>query len=401
MYKLSEFLAQDKEIPFLLGAFFSRYQFTKNQKIIYTYSYYKASQKIQDTNFYEKTKEIYLDILNKESELKLWQKDKSEFKVFLENDLNLTKEQFFNKIYIKILNSNFFTKDGKNTEKLKFIRGFFELRGSIDTKMKLLSQDYFFNSNLELKKMIVFNDAFNIPLEVLNFNFRQLQKQYIDGTNKRNTQFRINLYWYASKVGFLNPYKAEIIKKVYFLKERKENNISFFECEPPKFNSTNSFLSKIDAFVKCIYNQDIDKLKADELRKRLKFDVPTDDTKFTRSSNIVEIIKYSTKDECSACKQHYNIKDRSFLTRQDKYYTEIHHIISLGKNKDLDVIDNLTKLCPTCHRALSKGSSKEDFQKGLILNILKNNKNNLEFASAIFDSQDLDYLAHKIYENLK
>ncbi|GAA7118713.1 hypothetical protein Kyoto74B_04260 [Helicobacter pylori] len=55
-------------------------------------------------------------------------------------------------------------------------------------------------------------------------------------------------------------------------------------------------------------------------------------------------------------------------------------MISLGKDKELDVLANLAKLCPACHRALKKGSSEEGFQKRLIENILNHNKDNLEFA---------------------
>lgn len=55
-------------------------------------------------------------------------------------------------------------------------------------------------------------------------------------------------------------------------------------------------------------------------------------------------------------------------------------MISLGKNRELDVLANLAKLCPACHRALKKGSSEEGFQKRLIRNILNRNKDNLEFA---------------------
>lgn len=76
-------------------------------------------------------------------------------------------------------------------------------------------------------------------------------------------------------------------------------------------------------------------------------------------------------------------------------------VLIFGKNKDLDVLENLTKLCSTCHRALGRGSSKENYQKLLIKNILNNNIQNFEFASLIFESSDKDFLIQKIYENLK
>ncbi len=76
-------------------------------------------------------------------------------------------------------------------------------------------------------------------------------------------------------------------------------------------------------------------------------------------------------------------------------------MISLGKNRELDVLANLAKLCPACHRALKKGSSEEEFQKRLIGKILKRNKGNLEFAQLRFETDDLSTLIDRICESLK
>ncbi|GAA7662558.1 hypothetical protein ckin74_04500 [Helicobacter pylori] len=76
-------------------------------------------------------------------------------------------------------------------------------------------------------------------------------------------------------------------------------------------------------------------------------------------------------------------------------------MISLGKNQELDVLENLAKLCPTCHRALKKGASEEEFQKRLIGKILNHNKDNLEFAQLRFETDDFPTLIDKVYESLK
>ncbi len=76
-------------------------------------------------------------------------------------------------------------------------------------------------------------------------------------------------------------------------------------------------------------------------------------------------------------------------------------MISLGKNKELDVLENLAKLCPACHRALKKGASEEGFQKHLIRNILNYNKDSLEFAQLRFETDDFPTLINRIYESLK
>ncbi|GHR90175.1 hypothetical protein VN1279_02560 [Helicobacter pylori] len=59
-------------------------------------------------------------------------------------------------------------------------------------------------------------------------------------------------------------------------------------------------------------------------------------------------------------------------------------MISLGKDKELGVLENLAKLCPACHRALKKGASEERFQKRLIENILNHNKDNFGVCTIAF-----------------
>ncbi|MDD7323437.1 MAG: HNH endonuclease, partial [Campylobacter lanienae] len=115
----------------------------------------------------------------------------------------------------------------------------------------------------------------------------------------------------------------------------------------------------------------------------------------------VKFMRIYAPDICAACNDIYDIKDRSFITRQNRYYTEIHHCISVGKEKELDVLENLVKLCPTCHRALGKGSSSAEYQKELIKRILNSNQQNLEFAKIIFASDNINILVDKIQENLK
>lgn len=403
-YKLSNFLDLE-EIPFLLGAFFGRFVITSNKSFIYSLSTYKKSKKIANDGFYEKTKEKYLNILNQESEIKLWHKNQNqniknaEFVFVLQNDLKLDENEFFRQIYIKIIGSDFFKNEKKQEEKAKFARAFFELRGSIDTQRALIAQDYFYNSIFQIRRARLFCDNFLFPIGAFNLNFRELQSQYINNTNKRNTQLRVNLYWYISQIGILNPYKAKIIKEIYNIDFKLKNNIAFFDNEIPNFND-NSFLKRFDFYSSFIYEKDIDKLEIKNLREKLNLDIESSDD-FKRDSNIVKIIRQNTPDICQGCKDEYDIKDRSFLTRLGRYYTEIHHVVSVGRDKQLDVLENLAKLCPTCHRALGKGKSSEVYQKKLIENILNNNLNNLEFAKLIFDEKNKDVLINKIYENLK
>ncbi|HEC1728209.1 TPA: HNH endonuclease [Campylobacter lari] len=406
--KVSDFLTFEVEMPFLLGAFYGRYCFTDDGDLIYTLSTYKKSSYVSDEDFYRRSKIDYLDQLNFQSEISRWHINdnkkikKAEFVFVLENNLKLSQNQFFARLYTKILLSNFVKNNNSLQERQKFARAFFELRGSIDTTRPLLTKDYFYNSILELKRISLFLDNLGLSINVLNINFRNLQSQYVSGENRRNAQLRVNLLWYLEKIGLMNIYKAEIVKRVYGINyEDTENGYYSFDCEAPTFHK-NSFQERINFYAARILNNDLTKRDINNLRRELRFDENTS-SDFKRNMNIAQIVRYQTKDECAACKNKYNIADRSFLLRKfpKRYYMEIHHFVSVGKEKELDVIENLTKLCPTCHRALGRGKASEQYQKELIRNIINANEHNLEFASLIFESDDKEYLIQKVYENLK
>ncbi|MCI6989458.1 MAG: hypothetical protein MR902_07865 [Campylobacter sp.] len=58
----------------------------------------------------------------------------------------------------------------------------------MDLTLNFLAMDYFFDSEFELKRTRLIFDSFSTPLWVLNFNFRELQKQFITRENRRNSQ---------------------------------------------------------------------------------------------------------------------------------------------------------------------------------------------------------------------
>ncbi|MBR8462398.1 HNH endonuclease [Campylobacter sp. faydin G-105] len=409
--KVSEFFKNKDEIPFLLGAFFGRYCFSDDESLIYTLSSYKKSSLIDDESsaLYNASKIDYLKRLNIQSEIKNWHKNinpaikRAEFVFVLKNDLNLTQDQFFARLYTKILLSDFTGNENALVARQKFTRAFFELRGSMDTKLSLLVQDYFYNSIPELKRISLFLDNIGLSINILNINFRNLQTQYVSGENKRNTQLRINLYWYLSRIGLMNAYKAEIVKQQLGLNYADNGDGVFvFNCEPTT-TKKNGFSERINFYATRILNTELTEREINNLRQELEFDDDNENDDFKRNSNIVNVMRFQTVDECAACKRKYNISDRSFLLRKfpDRWYTEIHHFVSVGKEKELDVLENLTKLCPTCHRALGRGKASEKYQKELISNILDENKQNFEFASLIFESNDKKVLIQKVYENLK
>lgn len=160
--KVSEFLINTQS-PFVLGAFFSRYVIEKG--FIQTISQYKSTKFIDDS-IYKSSLALYLDALNYQSSDRIWEyKSKTSFQIVLENDLDLNNDRFYKLLLRKIMLSPFFIGEILDNDKKAFIRGFFEIRGSIDTSRPYLSQDYFYNSELELKRVRLLMDNFNIPEE--------------------------------------------------------------------------------------------------------------------------------------------------------------------------------------------------------------------------------------------
>ncbi|GAA7725500.1 hypothetical protein HpBT014_14110 [Helicobacter pylori] len=246
-----------------------------------------------------------------------------------------------------------------------------------------------------------------IPSEALNFNFRELQPEYAQGINQRNAQFRIYLNWYLHYIGLFNPYKVRIAHHI-FKTTLVDDGIYYKLSYPPttKYHG-NSFIERAHFYLKNVHQQDLDDKSIEKLREQLGWIQKSEE--FRRDSKIINFYRISTPNVCSAYCGDYDIKERSFISlplykitqKPDSYYTEIHHVISLGKDQELDVLANLAKLCPACHRALKKGSSEEGFQKRLIRNILNHNKDNLEFAQLRFETDDFLTLINRIFESLK
>ncbi|GAA7509415.1 hypothetical protein ckin130_03690 [Helicobacter pylori] len=406
---VSRFL-NDNIDPFNLGVLLSRFQI-KNDRV-YGVCSYKASKFIPG---YEESKVQVLEALNALSVHKIWQsnsesvtKIRGTFVFILENDLKLDENSFYKKLLNSLIDNDFFNHSHSMTPNQKrFLSGFFESRGSIDTQRNFLTLDYFFHSPLEFKKFHYLIDLFHISSEALNFNFRELQPEHVQGIHQRNAQFRIDLNWYLHHIGLFNPYKVRIAHHVLNTPLIYDNGYYKLDSPPTTKYRGNGFIERAHFYLKNIYQQDLDDKSIEKLREQLGFIQKSEE--FRRDSQIINFYRISTPNVCSACCDDYDIKERSFISwplykitqKSDSYYTEIHHVISLGKNQELDVLENLAKLCPTCHRALKKGASAEGFQKRLIGKILKCNKDNLEFAQLRFETDDFPTLINRVYENLK
>ncbi|GAA8315923.1 hypothetical protein HpKG90_06610 [Helicobacter pylori] len=382
---------------------------------IYGVCSYKAS-KFADG--YEESKVQVLNALNTLSAHPIWRfnqegvtKIKGTFVFILENNLHLDENSFYKKLLNSLIDNDFFNRSNlmnlMTPNQKRFLSGFFESRGNIDTQRNFLTLDYFFHSPLEFKKFHYLMDFLNIPSEALNFNFRELQPEYAQGTNQRNAQFRIYLDWYLCHIGLFNPYKARIAHHIFKTTLVYDGIYYKLRDRPTTEYRGNSFIRRAHFYLKNVCQQDLDDKSIEKLREQLGFIQKSEE--FKQDSKIINLYRLSTPNVCSACCGDYGIKERSFISlplykitqKPDSYYTEIHHVISLGKNQELDVLANLAKLCPTCHRALKKGASEEGFQKSLIGNILNRNKDNLEFAQLRFETDDFPTLIDRIYESLK
>ncbi|MCI6989459.1 MAG: hypothetical protein MR902_07870 [Campylobacter sp.] len=74
--KASEFLANNNEFSFLYGAFYGFFRVSDDGKFIYTQSTYKKS-KFANNFYYQKSKKLFLNSLNHQSEIKKWHKNKN------------------------------------------------------------------------------------------------------------------------------------------------------------------------------------------------------------------------------------------------------------------------------------------------------------------------------------
>ncbi len=319
--------------PFNLGVLLSRFQIKNG--CIYRVCSYKASKFVHG---YEESKVQVLNTLNTLSKHPIWRfnqesvtKIKGTFVFILENDLLLDENSFYKKLLNSLTDNDFFNRSCSMTPNQRlFLSGFFESRGSIDTQRNFLTLDYFFHSPLEFKKFHYLIDFFNIPSKALNFNFRELQPEYMQGINQRNAQFRIYLNWYLYHIGLFNPYKARITHRI-FKTTLVDDGIYYKLSYPPTTEYRgNSFIERAHFYLKNVHQQDLDDKSIEKLREQLGWIRKSE--AFRRDSKIINFYRISTPNVCNACCGDYDIKERSFISlplykitqNPNSYYTEIH-----------------------------------------------------------------------------
>ena len=403
--KLSSFFKLEIK-PFLLGAFLSRTMELKidDKDYFYCYSSFKSSHVIfrDDFDFNEYSKEL-LDVFNRLSGHYNWlvyrlSQTTMELRFYIENDLSMTKDLFFKTMYTKTLSSAWLMDENINDYKKDFIRGFIELRGSVDTTAKLIAQDYFYDNRIELKKAQILTDYMGIPLKYANFNARNLQPQFVAGINKRNAQFRINVLFYAKEIGFINKYKALIFDKSYSTNGQYVlDGITYFYLELPiSRNDDATFIKYLNFFTNNIYQKNLTKQSIDLLRDKLGFSNKKTESSNKRDISLIELFNEISPDECAIC----GTKTTFVNKNTGRQHFEIHHVISFCNGKEVDNIANLVKLCPTCHDMLRKNRAPKDTQLNAIRKILHNHQEIYEFTSSYLGIDDINDLVEKIWQLL-
>lgn len=297
---------------------------------------------------------------------------------------SLLTDKFFSQIYKRIQICRI--ESGISDEKFSdlILLSFFSLRGSPDFKLNFYS--------LDLPRQVVssnYLDNFfklltNISdLRQLNLNFRELQEQFVTGENERNTQFRINLRYFSDNFIYMldnvNRYKADILKHNQSLIRTK--NIA---------QESKTFIERLMFYKDNVLNRQKTDREIEQLRRDLGFIYDESiDEKTRRNQGIVQYVRAFFDDECICCKNEFPLENRTFKMRNsDRYYLEIHHVISFSADNTLDQIDNLVKICPACHRALTKNRAEESYQKQLITKILINAPKAKEFCLNFTDASN-------------
>ena len=403
---VSELLSKKEIKPFLYGAFLNRIMTANISEgpCFYAYTSFRASKAVykDDFNFYTYADELIAS-LNHFSGFYNWEKysvkeQSMELRFYVINDLKISSTQFYALLYKKMLTCDWLTGEELNNDKKSFMRGFMELRGSVDTTAKLIAQDYFYNNNVELKKGQILTNMMDLPISYANFNARNLQPQYVSGENQRNAQFRINLMFYANQIGFINKYKATVFDNSYHNRGKKEiDGITFFNVDLPKRRDYDvTFIKYLNFFTNYIYEKKLTPVAIAELRKKLGFTDNSPSEKTNRNRTIIELFNEISEDKCAICGTTETFVNK----RTGKQHFEIHHVISYKNGIELDNIANLVKLCPTCHDMLKKNATSKEKQIKAILKILSEHAEVLEFAKSYLQIDDINEIAEEIWIKL-
>lgn len=265
-------------------------------------------------------------------------------------------------------------------------------RGSVDFTAQYYAVDIYrrFSTSTYMRRVLQILSGTRF-ISVLNLNFRELQPQYLHGQSMRNTQIRIRLGWlwreYAGVLRAVNAYKYEILRV-------NQDRIADVR------DYTGNFAERLIEYSMNILGTDVRDEDVEMRRKQLGLAVKSS-SDVRRNYSIVSLAIEILPDECSGCKGLYDLSTRTFRLRSsNRYYLEIHHVIPFSQGREHDQIDNLVKLCPVCHRIMTRGRAEEVLQRQIIGNMLKNAGNAWEYVSVLANTSDNDAIIDYTYAKL-
>lgn len=311
------------------------------------------------------------------------------------NDKHISLDDFLNAIYEKIIVLlNKLPVNYPLDEEIAL--AMFLLRGSADFNRDLYALDlknptprYVDN----IFKLLLSSDSL---IERLNLNFRELQPQFAAGERERNTQIRINLKWFYENVitryPNINKYKTGVLRV-------NIRNLG-------EVHAYHTFEERLIFYRQKILGRELTQNEINALRQDLDFREPAEvatENKFSiRNQKIVAFARETFEDRCVGCGDQYDIKDRSFLMpRNNRYYFEVNHVIAYANDSEaVDVLDNLVKLCPVCHRALTPHRAFPELQRHIIENMLGSRPEVSKFVSSMM-SADYKSPVDYVFDRLK
>jgi 5-methylcytosine-specific restriction protein A len=327
--------------------------------------------------------------------LEFSQNGKVEISAIIENDQHLSlseiRQLLYSKIAIRIpaLPPTF----DLDTELALAI---FILRGSPDVHHSFYSVDFIQEDEIYLDNFLKILLSSNELFDRLNFNFRNLQPQFLSGTNMRNTQVRINLKYFYDRVmvehSGLNRYKFEALKSRF-------SELGDVRTYPSFEERVIFYMSRV--LGKKLQDSDVSKLRA-ELSFTSGEELEAQGAFTARNQRIISFARETFPDECVGCKGVYPLEDRSFrMPRNDRFYLEINHVVPYANDSSsVDVLDNLVKLCATCHRALTPRRAPEELQKKIIEGMLESRLEVRRFVTGFMGSKFSDPVQY-VFQNLK
>jgi 5-methylcytosine-specific restriction protein A len=296
------------------------------------------------------------------------------------NPNHLEVPEFLESVYFAIV-SKLATLPAGYPLDMEMALALFIFRGSPDTSLGMYSLDLLHEEVQSyvdnFQALLLSSDDL---LSRLNLNFRDLQPQFVAGTNRRNAQVRINLKWFYENVvvpnSNLNPYKYEALKHNF-------KDLGEVRTYP-------SFENRLVFFRSKVLGRELSPSEIATLREDLKIareDAElVDQGKFTiRNQKIIAFARETYPDVCVGCEGLYPVESRTFLMpRNNRFYFEVNHVIAYSNDSSaVDVLQNLVKLCATCHRALTPRRAHEQLQKSIIEKMLASRPEVLSFVKSM------------------